>query len=209
MFKILIGKVCSENKQGSPASDVLGTLVASYHHTRRDPPSPSPPETPESAWQQQHESARRLGQPRPATSAMWRQQNSITITIVSTLHTISYILTIAIDIYRDAALAVFWLSSRERWHMEKPAQNLAYTWDLAYRLPYWESANSLRFLWTALSIECAELSIESAPFYRMAGFLGIPRTKCKGTSLGNFLAIYGLFNCVTSCVKVLGFDRFR
>ena len=35
-----------------------------------------------------------------------------------------------------------------------------------------ESANSLR---TTLSIEGAALSIESAPFYRMAGFLGIPR----------------------------------
>ena len=30
-----------------------------------------------------------------------------------------------------------------------------------------ESANSLRFLWTALSIEGAVLSIEIAPFYRM------------------------------------------
>ena len=38
-----------------------------------------------------------------------------------------------------------------------------------------ESANSLRFLWTALSIEGAALSIESLPFYRMAGFLGISR----------------------------------
>ena len=37
-----------------------------------------------------------------------------------------------------------------------------------------ESANSLRFLWTALSIESAGLSIESVPFYRMVGFLGIP-----------------------------------
>ena len=44
-----------------------------------------------------------------------------------------------------------------------------------------ESANSLRFLWTALSIEGAALSIEgaalsieSAPFYRMAG---IPRKR--------------------------------
>ena len=48
-----------------------------------------------------------------------------------------------------------------------------------------ESANSLRFLWTALSIESAGLSIENAPFYRMAGFLGISRKrtafyrKCK------------------------------
>ena len=41
-----------------------------------------------------------------------------------------------------------------------------------------ESANSLRFLWTALSIEGPALSIESAPFYRMAGFLGIPG-KCS------------------------------
>ena len=41
-----------------------------------------------------------------------------------------------------------------------------------------ENANSLRFLWTALSIEGAALSIESMPFYRMAGFLGIPR-KCR------------------------------
>ena len=40
-----------------------------------------------------------------------------------------------------------------------------------------ESANSLRFLWTALSIESAGLSIESVPFYRMAGFLGIPRKR--------------------------------
>ena len=40
-----------------------------------------------------------------------------------------------------------------------------------------ESANSLRFLWTALSIESAGLSIESAPFYRIAGFLEIPRKR--------------------------------
>ena len=32
-------------------------------------------------------------------------------------------------------------------------------------------------LWTTLSIESAGLSIEIAPFYRMAGFLGIPRKR--------------------------------
>ena len=45
------------------------------------------------------------------------------------------------------------------------------------------SANSLCFLWTALSIEGTVLSIESAPFYRMAGFLGIPR-KCGTYIMG-------------------------
>ena len=71
VFKILIGKVlvislCSEKKQGSP-SDIITfketnrhLKIASYHHTRREPPSPSPPETPASA-RPQHESARQLG----------------------------------------------------------------------------------------------------------------------------------------------------
>ena len=40
-----------------------------------------------------------------------------------------------------------------------------------------ESADSLRFLWTTLSIEGAALYIESALFYRMAGFLEIPRKR--------------------------------
>ena len=40
-----------------------------------------------------------------------------------------------------------------------------------------ESANSLCFLGTALSIESTGLSIESVPFYIMAGFLGIPRKR--------------------------------
>ena len=40
-----------------------------------------------------------------------------------------------------------------------------------------ESTNSLRFLWIVLSIEGAALSIETTPFYRMAGFLGIPRKR--------------------------------
>ena len=35
----------------------------------------------------------------------------------------------------------------------------------------------VHFLWTALSIEGTELSIESALFYRMAGFLGIHRKR--------------------------------
>ena len=40
-----------------------------------------------------------------------------------------------------------------------------------------ESANPLRFLWTALSTESAALSIESPPIYRMTGFLGITRKR--------------------------------
>ena len=50
-------------------------------------------------------------------------------------------------------------------YCRKMTENRAYTRDpLAI-----ESANSLRFF--------AALSIESAPFYRMAGFLGIPRKR--------------------------------
>ena len=68
-------------------------------------------------------------------------------------------------------------------------KNQAYTPEILPLPLAIESANSLRFLWTALSIEGAALSIEGAvlsiegvalsiestPFYRMVGFLGIPR----------------------------------
>ena len=45
----------------------------------------------------------------------------------------------------------------------------------------------LRILWTTHSIECVAHSIECAPFYRMAGILGIPRMRNAFYRMRKFL----------------------
>ena len=57
--------------------------------------------------------------------------------------------------------------------LQEMLENWAYTRDLAYRAACHRKRKFLSKL-RSVSIEGAALSTESAPFYRMAGFLGIP-----------------------------------
>ena len=79
---------------------------------------------------------------------------------------------------------------------KSPQESIAHLNELAST----ESANPLRFLWTALSTESAALSIESPPIYRMVGFLGIAR-KYKFLESAEHIYIY-ISVCICVCTYI-------
>ena len=65
----------------------------------------------------------------------------------------------------------------------------------------------LRILWTTHSIECVAHSIECAPFYRMAGILGIPRMRNAFYRMRKFLeCAEHIYSCYYPISKVCKYN---